>query len=252
MMWHPNGTSLVASGWSGICLWPIELSTEGAAVRAGPVRELSTSHLERAALASDGRYLVCAGATNADLLALDLDQPNQPRLLIGHPQATSVSISPNGRWFATGTWHGTGVKVWSTQTWEPIKELAVNGSALCAFAPDGKWLLTSSGEECRLWSTDTWEATLKLPRDQAGDMPGCFAFSGDTRLAAFLHGRNRGVKLISIPDGRELAYLDTGEPLCFSRDGSLLATTSEDRRNVLVWDLRLIRQELRALGLDWD
>ena len=27
---------------------------------------------------------------------------------------------------------------------------------------------------------------------------------------------------------------------------------SEDHRNVLVWDLRLIRQELRTLGLDWD
>ena len=78
------------------------------------------------------------------------------------------------------------------------------------------------------------------------------AMKGDARLAALLHGRNRGVKLVSIPDGRELAFLDTGEPLCFSRDGSLLATTSEDHRNVLVWDLRLIRQELRTLGLDWD
>ena len=27
---------------------------------------------------------------------------------------------------------------------------------------------------------------------------------------------------------------------------------SEDHQKVLVWDLRLIRQELRALGLDWD
>lgn len=250
--WHPNGTSLVASGWSGIGLWPIERSTDGAAVRAEPGRELSNWHLERAALASDGRFLVAAGATNADLLALDLDQPKEPRLLLGHPGATSVSISPNGKWFATGTWKGTGVKVWSTETWKPIKELAVSGNAFCAFSPDGKWLLTSSGEECCLWSTDPWEPRWKLPRDRAGDMPGGFAFSGDARLAALLYGRDRGVKLISIPDGRELAFLDTGEPLCFSRDGSLLATTSEDHRNVLVWDLRLIRQELRALGLDWD
>ena len=252
VMWHPNGTSLVASGWSGIGLWPIELSTEGAAVRAGPGRKLSTLHLERAALASDGRLLVAAGATKSDLLALDMEQPNQPRLLIGHPGATSVSISPNGKWFATGAWQGTGVKVWSTETWKPIKELAVSGSARCAFSPDGQWLLTSSGEECRLWSTDTWEARLKVPRDQAGDMPGGIALSANPPMAALLHGRDRGVKLISIPEGRELAFFDTGEPLCFSRDGGLLATTSEDHRNVLVWDLRLIRQELRTLGLDWD
>jgi WD40 repeat protein len=252
VIWHPNGTDLVASGWSGIGLWPIELSIERAEVRAAAARRLSALHLERAALASDGRFMVATGTTNADLLLLDPDQPSEPRLLIGHPQATSVSIGPSGKWFATGTWHGTGVNIWSTETWKPIRELPVNGNAVCAFTPDGKWLLTSSGEEYCLWSADTWEPRLKLPRDKAGDMPGAIAVSPAAPLAALLHGRNTGVKLVSIPDGQELAFLDTGEPLCFSRDGNLLATTSEDRQNVLVWDLRLIRQELRALGLDWD
>ena len=83
-------------------------------------------------------------------------------------------------------------------------------------------------------------------------MLGAMALSPDGHLAALLIGRNRGVKLVSIPDGRELAELDTGEPLCFSPDGVQLATTGDDRRTLLVWDLRLIRNRLKALKLDWD
>jgi len=252
LMWHSNGNNLSGSGWSGIALWPIEFSKEGTEVRTAPAQELSTLHLEKAALAPDGRFLVSVGAANADLLALDLDHPNPPRLLRGHPSANWVSISPNGKWFATGNWHGTGVKVWSADTWQPIKELPVIGNAMCAFSPDGQWLLTGSGEEYRLWTAGTWQPGLKLPRDQAGDMPGAIALSADGRMAALLHGRNRGVKLISMPDGGELASLDTGEPLCFSHDGGLLATTAGDYRSLLVWDLRLIREQLRALKLDWD
>ncbi len=252
VMWHPNGTNLVACGWSGIKVWPIEFSSDAPQIRAAPVQTLSTLRLERAALAADGRLLIAAGADHTDLLAWDPDQPVEPRLLSGHSEATSVSISSNRELFASATWHGSGVTVWRTETWKPVTNLAVNGSARCAFTPEGKWLLTGSGEEYCLWSVDTWEPKLKLPRDHAGDVQGGIALSPAAPIAALLHGRNSGVKLVSIPEGRELAFLDTGEPLCFSRDGSRLATTSEDRRNVLVWDLRLIRQELRALGLDWD
>jgi WD40 repeat protein len=252
VMWHPNGTNLITSGWPGIELWPIGLSANAIAVDLGPARQLASLPRERAGLAADGRFVVAVHSADAELVAIELDHPEQPRRFTGHANASSVSISPNGKWFATGTWHGTGVKVWSTDTWKPIQELRVTGNAVCSFTPDDRWLVTSSGEECCLWSADTWEPRWRLPRDRAGDMHGGIALSADPPMAALLHGRDRGLKLVSIPDGRELAFLDTGEPLCFSRDGSLLATTSEDHRNVLVWDLRLIRKELRALGLDWD
>jgi WD40 repeat protein len=144
------------------------------------------------------------------------------------------------------------VKVWSTETWQPVEELAVNGSARCLFSPDGRWLVTGSPVEYCFWEVGSWNPGLKMPRDHAGDMYGALALSPNGRMAALLHGRNRGVKLISIPDGRELAALDTGEPLCFSEDGGQLATTGEDHRTLLVWDLRLIRNGLRVLKLDWD
>jgi hypothetical protein len=166
--------------------------------------------------------------------------------------ASYVSFSPDGKWFATGTWKGTGVKVWSTQTWQPIQELPVDGNAICVFSPDGQWLVTSSGKECRLWKVPSWEAELVMSRDRAGDLPGMMAFSPDGRTLAYLHGRLSGVRLVSVPEGRELATLDTGSPLCFSPDGHQLATMEDNQRVPLVWDLRLIRQRLAAMKLDWD
>jgi WD40 repeat protein len=65
-------------------------------------------------------------------------------------------------------------------------------------------------------------------------MLGYMAFSPDGRMLALLHGRNRNVKLIPVPGGRELATLDTGLPLCFSPDGDQLVTAGEDLRSLLV------------------
>src|SRR5205807_1643945 len=41
-------------------------------------------------------------------------------------------------------------------------------------------------------------------------------------------------------------------PACFSPDGSRLIAESRDLRAVYVWDLRLLRQRLREIDLDWD
>jgi serine/threonine protein kinase/WD40 repeat protein len=252
VIWHPNRTNLIVSGWSGAELWPVEVNSEDTAIRIGSVQQLSSSSRERAALTPDGRFLVVTGVTNSDLLVLDLGEFNQPKLLTGHSQASFASISPDGNWLATGTWQGTAVKVWSLPSCQPIKELPVKGSAQCLFSPDGRWLLTGSAEEYCSWQVNTWEAGLKVARDGTSSMPGSMAISPDGRMAAILHGRNRGVKLISMPSGQELASLDTGEPLCFSPDGSQLATSGGDRQTLTVWDLGRIRSALRALKLDWD
>ena len=136
-------------------------------------------------------------------------------------------------------------------TYQPAHELVVKGNAMALFSPDGQWLATGSENEYCLWKVDSWEPGLKFPRDQTGDMFGRMAFAPDGRILAILHGRNSDVRLIALPAGQELATLDTGPPLCFSGDGSLLATAGEDLRTVFVWDLRLIHQRLAELNLDW-
>jgi Tfp pilus assembly protein PilF len=65
------------------------------------------------------------------------------------------------------------------------------------------------------------------------------------------------VRLV-IPDtGREIARLTTPEPtrlmpVCFTPDGATLATIGAESQALHLFDLRVIRQELQELGLDWD
>jgi Tfp pilus assembly protein PilF len=64
------------------------------------------------------------------------------------------------------------------------------------------------------------------------------------------------VQVIDLASDSELASFDASDPrqinhLCFSPDGSRLAAGC-DHQTIQVWDLRAIRGELAAMGLDWD
>ncbi len=249
--WAGGGRELIAGGGSGVLRWSLQLPGSWE-LHSASHEVISRASRGAGGLCPDGHTFIVAGPQEADVLVLDLGGLAPPRFLPGHPRVSGVSISPTGRWFATGTWKGEGVKIWSTETWQPIRELPASGSTTCRSSPDGAWLATGSAEEYCVWRTGDWERVIVFARHQAGDLPGAMAFAPDGRMLALLHERNRNVKLISVPGGRELATLDTGRPLCFSGDGGLLVTTGEDAHSLLVWDLRQIRQGLAVLGLDWE
>ena len=64
------------------------------------------------------------------------------------------------------------------------------------------------------------------------------------------------VQLVETGIGQELATLDTESqfPLCFSPDGGVSVTGegAPTSATVHLWNLRLIRQQLAAMSLDWD
>jgi hypothetical protein len=129
-------------------------------------------------------------------------------------------------------------------------KLPLQGSTVAKFSPDGRWLMTNtSGAGCRLWEAGTWREVRRF--HDAG-----FAFSPDSRLLA-LGDVFSVIRLVETTTGREVARLTGPEPVwylpaCFTPDGTRLISNGPDPSSLYVWDLRLIRRQLKELDLDWD
>ncbi len=80
------------------------------------------------------------------------DRPDQPIRLASQNDARYVSVSPDGRWVATGSHGRGGAKVWDAATGRFVTDLIPTQSFVTVgFSPDGKWLATEwHGHSCRL------------------------------------------------------------------------------------------------------
>jgi WD40 repeat protein len=246
----PDG-SLLTAGSDGLLRWPLTVEADSTHLVLGPARALGAVPpfpVLGAAVSADGTTVAVA-TRRGQALVLGTDQQGRKVSLLDKA-LSYVAVSADGRWVATSTWFGgTGVKVWNARTGELAHDLPVKGSAWATFSRDGKWLMTTAGEQ-RLWSwkIDSWVPGLSFPAPGAvGLLP---VFSQDSSVVAVPHSRNL-VRLIDLASGREFASLPTtGGPCCFSPDGGQLVTGGENFA-LQVWDLRLIRQQLADLGLDW-
>jgi WD40 repeat protein len=248
---HPSGTHLLVTGAAGLQRWPVQCDARNGAVRVGPPEWLWPEALEYAALSSSGEILAAASAIRPEVLVFELAQPQRPTVLTGLPHVCTVALSGAGTLVAGGTWKGTGVAVWSNPSGRLLTNLPVMGNAAVAFSPDGARLAASNGEECRVWDSRSWALRGRHRRHDAADLAGPLVFSPDGQMLAFLQGRQAECRLVRAASDQELTTLEEGLPLAFSRSGGLLATCEADTRRLALWDLRLIRQQLAALKLDW-
>ncbi len=166
---------------------------------------------------------------------------------------TRISASPDGAWLVTGNWRGDSITVWSLGTGEPELEIpAVNADAV--FSPDGKWLVVCLGKEFQIREAGSWRITHQLHRPPDW-VAGRACFSADGSLLVLAH-TSSVLRLVDPATGEQMATLEPPElrgvaSLCFTPDGSELVVATPDSR-LQVWDLRRIRQELAAIGLDWN
>jgi WD40 repeat protein len=252
----PDGSRLLTSGADGLRLRTIQYDPDpaGGRLRLGtPTAVGAAKGLSTGAVSWDrsGRFLAVRGDRGAAIV-LDLETSAEVARF-GHPALDRLSLSPDGRWLATSTWKGNGIKVWDVTR----RALACewdSPSAWVAFSPDGRWLATSaeSQDSYRLWHVGSWRPGPVVPAPGLAGKP--MAFSEGPMLLAL--GQGGPVQLIDPTGGREVMTLesasgfsDVTSALSLSPDGRLLAVGTGDH-TILLWDLELVRKQLAALGLE--
>ncbi len=234
---------LLTGGETGVQRWPVQLDSERREFRIGPPRDMY--FLGKFGQITDdraGRIIAAARPFHAEVQISGRSTRVGPL-----DDCRSVAVSPDGEWLATGS-HHLGAIVWRIRDSEKAAELPVNTGTAVAFSPDGRWLL-SSGSPCKLWTTDTWALEREL-----GGVGLCFSPEG--RLVALLDA-NKVIRLVEAKTGRVIARLESPDTstvnwATFSPDGSHLVLVPDNYPAVHVWDLRAIRKQLAAMGLDWD
>ncbi len=257
---HPSGDQMLTLGDRVLERWPIrrtESAVGAAIVTVGPpVCVYRFDELDEAAevcWSQDGQSFAAADHQRARALVFSSIDPARRIELGPHPGVRFISLSPDGRWTATGTWNGRNIKVWENSTGKMVWEQPTR-SAIVRFSPDGLRLVSSAGEGTRCWRTGSWQFEQDIHPEA---VLGAFAFTHDGKLLACSKpDPGRVVKLIEVATGAEIATLEAPQPhshsgLSFNSDGSLLAVSTQNQ-TIQLWDLRAIRRGLGEIGLDWN
>jgi WD40 repeat protein len=211
--------------------------------------------LREAAVDRSGRYLAVADYGGDRAVVIDLKDPAKRVNLSPHEGADYVAISPDGNWVVTGAWHNSEARIWNARTGELVRVLAMPGRTRAVFSPDGRWLGTSSSEY-QLWSVGDWKpagppiASHELPQDNY------LTFSPDSRMIALVEDSFK-IQLLETATGKKLCTLEPPDTdakiqfLSFNAAGTRLAAV-EASQKIQLWNLPLLREQLRPMGLDWE
>lgn len=256
----PDPPALLAHADRGLHRWPIRINGEGetGSVELGPSHQLlavapATPAARTACLTPDGKWIAVSDRAKSQVVLVEMNGGKKV-VLPGHSSIAWVTLSADAHWVAAGTWGGLGnVRVSDTRSGKIVWELK-DGSCLGGFSPDGRWLATG-GVECRLWEVGSWQLAKIIPNPASLIGVKAAVFSPDGKVLAIGYS-SRVVRLVVPSSGQELATLANADGLdpysmAFSADGSELAVGS-NTGGIQVWDLRLLREELAKLALDWD
>jgi WD40 repeat protein len=263
-LFTPDGRSLITSGDSGLQRWPIAFDEKavppGLRVDSSQVFTPPAFHSAGSlSLAANGRTLAVTNRPHNQAVVLDL-QTGEVRFRGEQLRISGIAISPDGRWLAGSTWPGVGeVRVWDLPTGKPAWTLPGTTADL-AFSPDGRWLVIGAGAEYQVREVGTWRLSRRIRRDSS-ELLGPMAFARNGSMMAIVPAIGQ-IRLIDARTLRELATLtspelSSPEPqriqwLALSPDGTHLAAVCTTPSAVHLWDLRSIRRQLAAMGLDWD
>jgi WD40 repeat protein len=269
--WGPHGEWLLTAASERLLRWPVRPLGPGgtAGIQIGPPRELPNFGIALGRLKVTTAW---SGLGHRRLFVADSDCSRVHLIEIGDvcreqwqapmPMAHFAAASADGRWVAAGPYEGgsRGVRVWEADTGRLEKELPI-GDAGVEFSPDSRWLYTVTGRlsprgaELCAWRVGTWEPEHRLALIRTmSTPPGHLGIAPDGSAVAVPYSQET-VRLVRAESFAEITTLTAPEPglvvaTDISPDGALLLATAGPRLHL--WDLRRLRQELKALGLDWD
>jgi WD40 repeat protein len=249
----PREQAVVAAGVPGIFRWSLSSNRNGASVLASQKRLVRGPGWRSVGYSANGSYFV--GAKTYTNTAYVFDRTLTKRLFdVGpHSGLGFVTISPDGRWVATGSEVDRQLRVWNAK--ENRQELSLPGGIRpkATFSPDGKWLGTF-GVGFELREVGTWQRVPLFPDKDRAPVLGAGAFSADGKTLAVVTDV-QAIHLIDLPSLLTFAVLRPPgateiQALAFSPDGTRLAAVGDALR-LRVWNLPVLRQQLAQFKLDW-
>lgn len=250
LMFLPNGNGLLTGGRDGPFLWPITISDGQPSI--GEPRALLPADAganERAVISPDGETFAAVGIGGTFFGSLS---GRHPLTTIANG-ADSVMFSPDGRWLCTGGHRSTNILIYALATGNLVANLP-SRLPLPSFLPGRDELLVREFDGLACWQVGSWKLLRRWTAHETPMPHGPIGLWPDGSCA--LVSRSDDVlRLWNIEAGREIAALRLPEGsdawgCLFDPSGRFMATTSS-HPFLRLWDFRMLRRELRVLGLDW-
>ena len=195
------------------------------------------------ALSPDGKLALTATSGIANKLVLWNALNGKPIALLAETKQviTSVAISRDGKWFATGSEDGT-ARIWNARTGQPANQpLSHRGPVRSvAFAENSTMLLTGSDDKTvQAWSVATGRRVGQPIHHSSGVRSVAYDQAGQTIFV----GGDDGALQVWQPPGFKSQSLRIPHELVrtatFSNDGQIFVTGGEDRF-IRIWNAATI------------
>jgi WD40 repeat protein len=249
LFWSPKGDELLGSSRDEDCFrWRLHSATNRLAPptleRVGFPRPegFVSFHLS-------SNHIVWTGSRGARMTSLDETGPHDGDWM--NTVQGFTDISPDGRLLAVARGYAKELHIYRLPDMLPVASLT-NPVYIAgfSFSPAHAELGVGSRGRLEFWNTETWERTRSVTNFLGIPYIGML-YEPDGRTV-WLVKDTRTAGLYDLRSLEPILFLPTGMvPLALSPDGNQLAV-SVDAQRLALWDLEVLRQHFRDLGLDWS
>jgi tetratricopeptide (TPR) repeat protein len=241
---EPEGGAVWTSDTRGKLRWPIEQA--GRTFRIGPPTRFqrTSNHDLPVRTSADGRLVALSPGHDIGAIVFPRDHPEQAIRIADGQDIRLLDVTSDGRFVSTEAHTRGNRSLWNARNGELLLDVA-QGYEQSPF-----WREWSKSHDLPP-GTKPWQSIPGLRLGWHG------ARLPDRRLSFVMAGPGR-IRIEQIDTERAVAHLDAPleehyRAVAVSPDGGhVLATGNDDPGGVRMWDLRLVRKELTAMGLDWD